>query len=160
MGTYSSCSPRLPLPRLPPYTFYMPEQRLTVRGILWENGRVFTARRALTKRFHPGIYELPGGWVEIGKQFEEALKREFKEECEIDIQVLDLAHASTVMLEDKHLGEIFFFVGQKDPTQPITLHAEDHSEIHWWSPEEFAQEWHTDHPDYCAIKKAFEIKMK
>lgn len=45
-----------------------------------EHGRVFAHRRTLTRRLFPGVWDIPGGHVETGETWEEALAREVEEE--------------------------------------------------------------------------------
>jgi 8-oxo-dGTP pyrophosphatase MutT (NUDIX family) len=42
--------------------------------------KVFLPKRAETKRFLPGVYELPGGHIEFGEDMLAGLKREIMEE--------------------------------------------------------------------------------
>ncbi|MGZ6004588.1 MAG: NUDIX hydrolase [Candidatus Saccharimonadales bacterium] len=51
--------------------------------------KVFLAKRADSKRFLPGLYELPGGHVEFGEDLINALKREVKEELAVPVNVGD-----------------------------------------------------------------------
>ena len=42
--------------------------------------KVFLPKRANTKKFLPGVYELPGGHIDYGEDIEDGLRREIKEE--------------------------------------------------------------------------------
>jgi 8-oxo-dGTP pyrophosphatase MutT (NUDIX family) len=43
-------------------------------------GRVFVQRRSATRRVLPGIWDIVGGHIESGENFEQALAREIREE--------------------------------------------------------------------------------
>ncbi len=135
----------------------MSQQRITARGVLTHEGKIFTAKRAETKRYFPGIYELPGGWVEFGEHPETTVVREFKEECGLDVTIEGFVCSGSQILEADHLVEFYFFVRRQDPAQQPQIQECDHSEIRWWDQETFLHEWEVSHPDYLAIKKAFEI---
>ena len=58
-------------------------QALSVGALIYddtgERVRVFVAKRAETRRFLPGSFELPSGRVRLGEDLETALRRVIKE---------------------------------------------------------------------------------
>lgn len=60
------------------------EQLQVVAAVIRKNGRVLLARRAKHKH-QGGLWEFPGGKIEIDETPEAALKRELKEELAIDV---------------------------------------------------------------------------
>jgi len=56
---------------------------------------LFIPKRAMTKKFLPGIFELPGGHIEFGEILEDGLRREIREEFNQEITVLDPFYAFT-----------------------------------------------------------------
>ena len=55
-------------------------------GVLFdEAGAVLLAQRSQSKKVAPGAWHLPGGTVEHGETYEQALVRELKEELDLDI---------------------------------------------------------------------------
>ena len=75
-----------------------------VCACIFQNEKVFIAKRSTT---YKGIWEFPGGKVEKGETYEEALKREIKEELNLEIAILQ----KLISIEDK----------TKD--QPLNVHA-------------------------------------
>ena len=63
---------------------------LTVRGIVRDGGKVLILRRHPKSRNNPHKYELPGGKVDPGEFFDIALIREFKEETNLDVNIISL----------------------------------------------------------------------
>lgn len=67
---------------------------LTMRGIIKNgDGEILVVKRHPNSRTAPDTWELPGGKVENGEFFDDALIREIKEETNLDCKVGDLAIA-------------------------------------------------------------------
>ncbi len=67
---------------------------LTVRGIIKnENDEILIVKRHPKSKTDPEMWELPGGKVEKGEFFADALIREIKEETDLDCKVGDFAEA-------------------------------------------------------------------
>ncbi len=125
--------------------------------------KVFLPRRADTKRFLPGVYELPGGHVEYGEDLVSGLKREILEELGMRISVGDPFFAFTYLNEVKgsHSVEIVYFARFIDPLEQIRLNPEDHSTCGWFGEEDLNQvmspvKGETD-PEIQAMKRGFEL---
>ena len=56
-----------------------------VCGILIWNDKVLIGKRTLDNKYHPGKWEFPGGKVEVGESHWEGIRREFKEELDIEV---------------------------------------------------------------------------
>ncbi len=61
---------------------------IAVDAIVLKDGKVLLVKRK--KEPFKGYYALPGGFIECGETCEEAIKREVKEETNIEIEILDL----------------------------------------------------------------------
>ena len=66
----------------------MGEFVVLVGGALFRDGKLLVMKRADSKKFLPGFFEIPGGKVEFGEDLIAALKREFSEETSLEIEVL------------------------------------------------------------------------
>lgn len=65
-----------------------------MRGIVKNsNGEILLVKRHHKSRTDPGKWELPGGKVEKGESFDDAIVREIKEETNLDCKVGDFAEA-------------------------------------------------------------------
>ncbi len=61
---------------------------LAVGAVIVRDGRVLLAQRG--KAPSRGLWSLPGGAVEVGERVREAVRREVREECGIEIEVTDV----------------------------------------------------------------------
>jgi len=77
--------------------------------------------------YHEGLWTFPGGKVEVNETLEFAVKREVKEETNLDISVNKLFHAA--VLKDEDVLVLFFKCG-KPLTEMIKL-ADDVEEFVW-----------------------------
>src|SRR5258706_7576807 len=73
--------------------------------------KVFLPKRADTKKFLPGLYELPGGHIDLYEDIRDGLKREIKEEFEREITLGDSFSAFTYenQIKGSHTIEVIFF---------------------------------------------------
>lgn len=102
--------------------------------------KVFLPKRAATKKFLPGIFELPGGHIDYAEDMVDGLVREVKEEFGMKIAVGDPFSVFTYTnpVKQSHSIEVVYFAQFIDPIENITLHPEDHSEYVWVSENELA----------------------
>lgn len=123
--------------------------------------KVFLPKRATTKKFLPGVYELPGGHIDFGENIVEGLKREIREELEIEINVGDPFYVFdyTNDIKGSHSAEIIYFATLQGSPSDIVLHPEDHSSAGWFSEDELENVQTStkgaDDPEFVALKKAF-----
>ena len=99
-----------------------------VCGALIIDGKVMIAQRSYGSS--KGFYEFPGGKVEANETKEEALIREWKEECDIDI--FDIQYlASSVDYQDGYEIHLTCFTCTASE-KPLALNA--HLEYIWITP--------------------------
>ena len=72
--------------------------------------KLFVPKRADTKKFLPGVYELPGGHIDFGEGVADGLKREISEEFGMRISIGDPFYVFTYINEIKgsHSVEIIY----------------------------------------------------
>ena len=134
-------------------------QKITACAFIHKDGKLFVARRANTKKFLPGKYELPGGHIEFGERMEEGLKREIMEEFNVDIHVGEPFYAFTYISNGntKHTIEVVYFAKMVDQNQNIKLCLDDHSESNWISQTEVSDFFKEDDEEGEAVKRGFEV---
>ncbi len=133
--------------------------------------KVFLPKRATTKKFLPGIYELPGGHVDFGEDLIAGLKREVMEELGMTINVGDPFAAFTYqnLIKGSHTVEVIYFATFIEPIERIRINTEDHESYQWFSetevkahPERLIPTQHVtqltdEDPEYLAVLRGFEL---
>lgn len=87
----------------------MKEPRIRVAGILVKEDKILFVKH---KKNGEEYYLLPGGGVDFGESFEAALKREFMEEVNLEVEVDRLCFISEGIdpKGEKHIVSMFFLV--------------------------------------------------
>lgn len=123
--------------------------------------KVFLPKRAVTKKFLPNIYEMPGGHIDYGEEMVAGLKRELMEEFGVEVKVGDpfAAFTYTNAVKGSHSIEVVYFAKLIGPPEDITLNPEDHSSYGWFSELEiegvYSQQSGKDDPEYAIARKGF-----
>ena len=107
---------------------------LTVRGIIKNNAdEILIVKRHPKSRTEPEMWELPGGKVESGEFFADALVREIKEETNLDVKVGDFCEAIQNDYMHKRTVQIMMYL--KDITGEVQI-SDEHTDWMWASLEE------------------------
>ncbi|WP_201298573.1 (deoxy)nucleoside triphosphate pyrophosphohydrolase [Microbacterium sp. 8M] len=93
------------------------------------DGRVLAARRG-AEQVLAGLWEFPGGKIEVGESPESALRREIAEELGCTIEVGDLIE-TTVHIYDFATVELTTFYATLVAGNPA---ATEHAELRWLDP--------------------------
>ena len=122
--------------------------------------KVFRPKRTETKKFLPGLWELPGGHINFGEDIVAGLRREIMEELHMRIVVGDPFAVFTYTNEIKgsHSIEVVYFATFIDPIENIRLNPEDHSEYRWTAEGELSS-GPTSDKEIENIKRGFELLM-
>jgi len=135
---------------------------VTVLGVIRNSeGKYLVTKRAMTKSYAPGSYEVPGGGVMAGETSLEAMRREMFEETGIDISSAEGELCFTYCRENPSEGDNYFvdvyrFYMDVDESS-IMLEDEETSEFALLTHDEIiaiADEGKFLH--YNSIKKVFE----
>ena len=122
--------------------------------------KVFLPKRADTKKFLPGKYELPGGHIDYGEDITAGLRREIEEELSVVVNLGDPFAVFTYTNEVKgsHSIEVVYFAQVAGNPDDITTNPEDHSTSGWFSEGEAVQLNGNDNDEEVAvIRKAFAL---
>ena len=102
---------------------------LTVRGIIKnEKNEILIVKRHPKSRTDPEMWELPGGKVEKGEFFADALVREIKEETNLECKVGDFAEA--IQNDYMHKRTIQIMMYLKDIKGDVKI-SEEHTDWMW-----------------------------
>jgi len=121
--------------------------------------KLFLAKRAETKKFLPGVFELPGGHINFGEDIVDGLKREVMEEFGMNISVGDPFSVFTYIndIKGSHSVEVVYFAEFTDSIENIKINPEDHSEYKWISENEMPEEGSVSPEELKNIKKGFAL---
>jgi len=106
---------------------------LAVRAIVRdEKGRVLLLRRSTANRTNAGLWEFPGGKVEPGEFFENALERELVEECGLQVRLVGVAGAVQTEASDVHVVQLVM-KAEVSGGEPRLSH--EHDRFEWFEPD-------------------------
>ena len=125
--------------------------------------QVFLAKRADTKKFLPGVHELPGGHIDFAEDIVAGLKREIDEEFGMKVRIGDPFFVFTYVNEIKrsHSIEVIYFGQFEGDASAIVTNPEDHSAYGWFAEQDLEQAATTekglDDIEFQAIRKGFAL---
>jgi mutator protein MutT len=106
-------------------------------AIFDQDGKMFITKRGEKAKNERGKWEIPGGSVEFGETFEQAVKREMMEELGIEIEVLELLGICDHLIPDEHQHWVApTFLCRITKGKPKILEPEKCAEIGWFTLEE------------------------
>jgi len=103
-------------------------------AVIIRNGRVLLTRRAEGQHL-AGLWEFPGGKLEEGESPEEALVRECREECGIEVQVEQILEVTHHRYSEKNVLLLFYRCGLR-AGEVRHLQVADHA---WVAPHELGR---------------------
>lgn len=125
--------------------------------------KVFLPQRALTKKFLPGVHELPGGHIDFGESIIEGLKREIMEEFSVSIHTGEPFYVFDYIndIKGSHSVEIIYFATLSSSPDSITLNPEDHVAAEWYSVDEiehaYTHKKGSDDMEFKVVQRGFEL---
>ena len=106
---------------------------LTVRGIIKNgSGEILIVKRHPKSKTDPEMWELPGGKVERGEFFADALVREIKEETNLDVEIGDFCEAVQNDYSHKRTVQLMMYLINVKGEVKI---SDEHTEFMWASIE-------------------------
>jgi len=110
-----------------------------------------------------GMYVIPGGHIELGEKMEDALKREVKEETDLDIYNVKFIGFQEFIFDEifhtkKHF--IFFDYSCRTDSKPAEVKLNSEAQSYIWVPAEEALKLDVDPYTIVAIKKYLQGKRK
>ncbi|MYM20447.1 NUDIX domain-containing protein [Brevibacterium sp. 5221] len=124
----------------------MSEPLVVVGAVIVHAGRILACRRGPAQSA-AGQWEFPGGKVEPGETQQQALRRELREELDIDGRVGELVHSATTDVAGRPIELHCWWV--RVQTEPRT--STDHDAMRWLAPHELARVAWAE-PDLPAVR--------
>lgn len=133
----------------------MPDIAQCVAGALIRDGKVLLVKRSPQVQHHPGAWDLIGGHVEGDESLEDALRREAREELQVEVESLRLLGAIHDPVEP---AEISVFVVFRWRGEPVNAAPAEHTEIGWFRADELP---HTESAHgYDLVMQALTIAVR
>jgi 8-oxo-dGTP diphosphatase len=112
---------------------------LLVGAAVIHERKILLLKRAETKKFLPGYYDLPGGKVKEGEDPNQAVLRELEEETGLKGQILQPYNVWSTILNfngaEEHIIEIDYLI-KTETTDKILLSEHEHSKYIWVSQQD------------------------
>ena len=136
-------------------------QKIVATGFILSKDQVLIVQRSMREKFFPGVYEMPGGKVDFGERAEDAVKREVKEETNLDIKVFEpfytFSYVSGISDGSKrHTIEIVFRCELNCPRDQIKL-SMDHDNFKWIGQKEIDNNFGSTDQISAVIRKGFKL---
>ncbi|MDO5556907.1 MAG: (deoxy)nucleoside triphosphate pyrophosphohydrolase [Clostridia bacterium] len=121
-----------------------------VAGIIYKGEKFLITQRNL-KKLQGGLWEFPGGKVEKGETYQEALKREIKEELNAEIEVEEYFDTNIFEYPDRKIKLIVY----KAKLMSDDIELLEHEDAKWISEEELGN-YEFAGADRCFVEKLME----
>ena len=124
---------------------------LVAAAVLRHEGRILLTRRM--KGAHlAGLWEFPGGKVEPGEDPEATVVRECREECAIEVEVLDIVEVAHHAYEEKEVLLLFYECRFADPSAGTQVQHLGVAEHAWVLPTQLG-DYPLPPPDARLVRK-------
>lgn len=136
---------------------------ITVKAVIVnKEGKVLVLKRAENNYRAPGKFDLPGGGLNEGESFEEALLREIKEETRLEVEIGPVIYVFDFDLgekeKEKNIGKGVRFLAFAKNNE-VKIAKKEHQEYFWLDPQEAYQKFNGEGFEKDkkeAVKKAIE----
>ncbi len=121
---------------------------IVAAAVVRREGRILLTRR-MEGAHLGGYWELPGGKVEAGEDPELAVVRECREECGLELEVLDILDVTFHRYPTKDVLLLFYECRAREPVEVQHLGVADHA---WALPSELRR-YPLPPPDEKLVRK-------
>ncbi|WP_292815936.1 NUDIX domain-containing protein [Methanobrevibacter sp.] len=115
---------------------------LAAKGICEHNGKILLLKIRSKSSHDAGLWEIPGGKVKKGEFFDAALKREYKEETGLDVEVESLYNVIqrnyTACKTNEEIRSIQLIMKVSCSTDEVTI-SEEHDDYGWFTKKEVCE---------------------
>ena len=115
---------------------------LAAKGICEHNGKILLLKIRSKSSHDAGLWEFPGGKVKKGEFFDAALKREYKEETGLDIEVESLYNVIqrnyTACKTNEEIKSIQLIMNVSCNSDEVVV-SEEHDDYGWFTKQEVLQ---------------------
>lgn len=102
--------------------------------------RILLIKRGAEVRNEPGFWSKPGGTVDYGEKVVEAMRREIKEELDIDIEIIgQLPHTDHIISSAQQHWIALNFIARITSGEPKNMEPHKCDEIAWFALDELPE---------------------
>lgn len=109
---------------------------VAVKGIIFEEGKVLTIKRATDDEIGAETWEFPGGKIEFGEELEGALVREIQEEVGLVVTVEKLLYATTFKTDEERQVIVLGYLCRNSLKDKKVTLSKEHIEYQWATKEQ------------------------
>lgn len=107
---------------------------VAAHGIIRKENKILVTRRSLNNEYKPGLWDVPGGKIEAGETVEEGLRREIREESNLEVHIRKIEYAYT-NLDGLPKSQYVILVYVCDyKSGEVSLSPEEHDAYRWVVP--------------------------
>jgi 8-oxo-dGTP diphosphatase len=108
-----------------------------VDAIIEKDNKILILQRSKKDKSYPEYWSLPGGKINFGEDLIDALKREVREESNLDVDILLPIDAHGKVMEDgKHIVVITFLCSYKSGEVKL---SKEHDTFKWLEPKKVTE---------------------
>jgi len=96
-----------------------------VVGIIFKDNKFLVERRKTDEKIDPGIICLPGGHVELNENKEDALKREMKEELNIEVKKSEFLKKDFWIASNGERQNVYYYLVTRYEGEPTSKTAKE-----------------------------------
>ena len=134
-------------------------QKIVLGGVVVMDGKILILQRHANEKVYPNLWELPSGKREFLESSDGSLKREIKEECNLDVDIVMPCSIFDYKIEKedevRDSTQINFIVR---PIGGEVVLSDEHQNFHWLAEEEIDNFDITDDTK-AVIRKAFKFLL-
>lgn len=112
---------------------------VTTHGVIRKGDRILVVRRADDDEYMPGLWDMPGGKLELGETPEGGLRREVKEETNVEVEVGDIDFVFTDLKEAPDIQYFMLIFECKYISGDVVLNPEEHVDHRWVTMDELKE---------------------
>ena len=128
---------------------------IVVAALIHDGDGILVMRRSAAKSFHPSMFEIPGGHLELNETPEEGLQREIMEEIGCKIRIERLVDAFTYTDDEAFKVELSYMC-VLEPGETPSIDSNEHSELLWLRSDKI-DKFEKEDEETETLRKAFKI---
>lgn len=127
----------------------------SAHAVLIDGSKILLVQRAHNDHWKPGKWAFPGGLKDDGESLEETLKREIKEEVDLDVELENLHYLPEISFKTKHA---FYVCDKCSGTVKINANGVHEHEDYKWVEEKDISKLDTAPDVLQVVREALKLR--